>query len=167
MQFILGKKSVFWELRIYYDVHFFFVEKSFIFETCTKNDNFFCSLWNVFVDAACHSDNPDSAMIQAISELPLPNRDTLAYLIIHLQTVAENYTVNKMGKDNLSMILAPTVVGNSSSDPMAILQEKDSQMAVMSNLMSISSDYWLKFLEQKEQNVFGYLKSSTPEVNNR
>ena len=106
-------------------------------------------------------------MIQAISELPLPNRDTLAYLIIHLQTVAENYTANKMGKDNLSMILAPTVVGNSSNDPMAILQEKDSQMAVMSNLMSISSDYWLKFLEQKEQNVFGYLKSSTPEVNNR
>ena len=132
-----------------------------------KTITFFCSLWNVFVDAACHSDNPDSAMIQAISELPLPNRDTLAYLIIHLQTVAENYTVNKMGKDNLSMILAPTVVGNSSSDPMAILQEKDSQMAVMSNLMSISSDYWLKFLEQKEQNVFGYLKSSTPEVNNR
>ena len=79
-----------------------------------------------------------TAMIQDISELPLPNRDTLAYLIIHLQTVAENYTVNKMGKDNLSMILAPTVVGNSSSDPMAILQEKDSQMAVMSNLMSIS-----------------------------
>merc|ERR1719230_718000 len=41
------------------------------------------SLWQVFVDAACHSDNPDAAIIQAISELPLPNRDTLAYLMIH------------------------------------------------------------------------------------
>ena len=60
---------------------------------------FLCSLWNVFVDAACHSDNPDAAIIQAISELPLPNRDTLAYLMIHFQTVAENHTVNKMGKN--------------------------------------------------------------------
>ena len=119
------------------------------------------------MDAACHSDNSDAAIIQAISELPLPNRDTLAYLIIHFQTVADNYAINKMGKDNLSLILAPTIVGNSSSDPMAILIEKDSQMSVMSNLMAISSDYWLKFLEQKDQNVFGYLQSSTPEVNNR
>ena len=116
---------------------------------------------------SCHSDNSDAAIIQAISELPLPNRDTLAYLIIHFQTVADNYAINKMGKDNLSLILAPTIVGNSSSDPMAILIEKDSQMSVMSNLMAISSDYWLKFLEQKDQNVFGYLQSSTPEVNNR
>ena len=59
---------------------------------------FLFSLWNVFVDAACHSDNPDAAIIQAISELPLPNRDTLAYLMIHFQTVAENYSANKMGK---------------------------------------------------------------------
>ena len=59
---------------------------------------FLFSLWNVFVDAACHSDNPDAAIIQAISELPLPNRDTLAYLMIHFQTVAENYSTNKMGK---------------------------------------------------------------------
>ena len=63
------------------------------------------SLWNVFVDAACHSDNPDAAIIQAISELPLPNRDTLAYLMIHFQTVAENYSVNKMGKIFFFLIL--------------------------------------------------------------
>ena len=62
----------------------------------------------------------------------------------------------------------PYIVGNSCNDPMAILIEKDSQMSVMSNLMAISSDYWSKFMEQKEQNVFGYLQSSTPEVvNNR
>jgi len=127
------------------------------------------SLWNVFVDAACHSDNPDAAIIQAISELPLPNRDTLAYLMIHFQTVAENYSTNKMGKDNVSLVLAPTIVGNSSSDPMAQLYEKDSQMKVMTTLMAISSDFWIKFLEQNEQNIFGYMHHNkvTPEVSNR
>ena len=33
---------------------------------------------------------------QAISELPQPNRDTLAYLMIHLQTIAANYKINKV-----------------------------------------------------------------------
>ena len=33
---------------------------------------------------------------QAVSELPQPNRDTLAYLMIHLQAIAENYKVNKV-----------------------------------------------------------------------
>ena len=33
---------------------------------------------------------------QAVSELPQPNRDTIAYLMIHLQAIAENYKVNKV-----------------------------------------------------------------------
>ena len=41
---------------------------------------------------------------QAISELPRPNRDTLAYLIIHLQAVAYNSAINKMDADNLSVV---------------------------------------------------------------
>ena len=75
-----------------------------------------------------------------------------------------------LGKDNVSLVLAPTIVGNSSSDPMAQLYEKDSQMKVMTTLMAISSDFWMKFLEQNEQNVFGYMQHHnkvTPEVSNR
>ena len=56
-------------------------------------------------------------------------------------------------------------LGYSSSDPMAILSEADVQKAVMKNLLAISSDYWLRFLEPKDQNVFNYLKTSnTPET---
>ncbi len=47
---------------------------------------------------------------------------------------------------------------------MAILSEADVQKAVMKNLLAISSDYWLRFLEPKDQNVFNYLKSNTPET---
>lgn len=45
------------------------------------------SLWQDFVKAAENSDSEDAraAMYQAISELPQPNRDTLAFLIMHLQ----------------------------------------------------------------------------------
>jgi len=124
------------------------------------------SLWQVFVDAATNPDTTDAeaAMYQAVSELPLPNRDTLAYLILHLQTIADNSIFNKMDKDNLAVIMGPTILGYSSSDPMAILSEADVQKAVMKNLLAISSDYWLRFLEPKDQNVFNYLKSNTPET---
>ena len=50
-------------------------------------------------------------MYQAVSELPLPNRDTLAYLIVHLQTIADNSIFNKMDKDNLAVIMGPTILG--------------------------------------------------------
>lgn len=45
------------------------------------------TLWQDFVNAALTSDPDDAkaAMIQAISQLPQPNRDTLAFLILHLQ----------------------------------------------------------------------------------
>lgn len=119
------------------------------------------------MDAACNPDSTDveAAMYQAISELPMPNRDTLAYLIIHFQTVADNSAVNKMGKDNLAMIMGPTILGYSSSDPMAVLSEAEYQKAVIKSLLAIPSDYWLRFLDQKEQNLFGFLKV-TPEVSN-
>ena len=45
------------------------------------------SQWQDFTKAAEHQD-PDmgrALMIQAISQLPQPNRDTLAFLIMHLQ----------------------------------------------------------------------------------
>merc|ERR1719319_1303619 len=48
------------------------------------------SMWQVFVDAAGNPDSTDgdSAIYQAISELPQPNRDTLAFLCLHPQKVS-------------------------------------------------------------------------------
>jgi len=127
------------------------------------------SLWQVFVDAATET-GPDTieqeaAVYQAISELPLPNRDTLAYLILHLQNVAENKSKNQMNVDNLAVVWAPTIVGYSSNDPVEILAGPRNQQQVMKVLLKISSDYWNRLLEPKDSNLFNYLKpSSTPET---
>jgi len=113
------------------------------------------SLWQVFVDAANNPDTTDSetAMYQAISELPQPNRDTLAYLIVHLQSVAANYKENKMNVDNLATVMGPTILGNSSSDPMAIISEASVQKAVVRALLSISQDYWSHFLAVEDDKL--------------
>jgi len=113
------------------------------------------SLWQVFVDAANNPDTTDSetAMYQAISELPQPNRDTLSYLVVHLQAVASNSKTNKMNVDNLAMVMGPTLVGNSSNDPMAIMAEAGLQKGVVRALMAISGDYWSQFLAVEDDKL--------------
>ena len=54
-----------------------------------------------------------SLSFQAVSELPRPNRDSLAYLILHLQRVADSGEC-KMSAENLSTVMGPTIVGYSS-----------------------------------------------------
>ena len=112
--------------------------------------------------AACD----DAAMYQAISELPPPNRDTLAFIILHLLMVAANDDKNKMDMNNLAKVMGPTIVGYSSNDPVAIISESEYQLRVMLALLKLSEDgsYWKNLLTPKESNVFAYLKSSTPET---
>ncbi len=45
------------------------------------------ALWNDFINAAQLEDEDDahSALYQAVSQLPQPNRDTLAFMVLHLQ----------------------------------------------------------------------------------
>ncbi len=103
---------------------------------------FFFSSWEVFVEAASTEDETEreAAMYQAISGLALPNRDTLAYIILHLKCVADHKDKNKMDMDNLSKVMGPTIVGYSSSDPTAILSEAEDQRQVMQTLLNISDE---------------------------
>lgn len=107
------------------------------------------TLWQDFVKAALTSDPDDAraSMIQAISELPQPNRDTLAFLILHLQRVAVCPDC-KMPASNLAKIFGPTIVGYSTSDPepIAMLNETKQQAMVVEHLTSIPSDYWVNFV---------------------
>lgn len=100
------------------------------------------SLWSDFVRAATITDqqDADAAMYQAISELPQPNRDTLAFLILHLQRVSSTPEC-KMPISNLAKVFGPTLVGYSCQNPSAtsMLTENKSQIAVRQKIAIILS----------------------------
>ncbi|XP_076065683.1 rac GTPase-activating protein 1-like isoform X2 [Oratosquilla oratoria] len=121
------------------------------------------TLWKVFVQAAEIPVCEDSlaAMYQAITDLPRPNRDTLAWLIVHLQKVSECPDC-KMPVSNLAKVFGPTVVGYSCQepDPSTMLCETRKQQMVMEKLLEITNDYWNPFLNPSVTSVLG-----TPELN--
>jgi len=111
------------------------------------------SMWSMFTQAAANPDMTDgeSDLFQAISELPQPNRDTLAFMVLHLQKIADSRET-KMNVSNLSKILGPTIVGYSTADPQPeeIMKEVGAQAATMEKLMNIDSDYWNTFLSGED-----------------
>uniref|UniRef100_A0A672MC09 Rac GTPase-activating protein 1 n=1 Tax=Sinocyclocheilus grahami TaxID=75366 RepID=A0A672MC09_SINGR len=102
-----------------------------------------------FMDAAELSDEDNSValMYQNISDLPQPNRDTLAFLIIHLQRVAQSKDT-KMDITNLARVFGPTIVGHTvpDPDPMTILQDTKRQPKVVERLLGLPVEYWSQFM---------------------
>nr|XP_045583871.1 rac GTPase-activating protein 1-like [Procambarus clarkii] len=114
-------------------------------------------LWKDFTGAAEKSETQDSAaaLYQAISELPQPNRDTLSWIITHLQRVAECPEC-KMPISNLAKVFGPTLVGYSvpEPDPSTMVLETRQQQLVMEKLLEISSDYWNTFINVTDENIY-------------
>lgn len=110
--------------------------------------------WKDFVQAVKVTDPQDTfpALYQAISELPRPNRDTLAYTILHLQKVAESPEC-KMPIENISKVFGPTIIGYSAEDlnPRQLIEETRHLVNVMERLMNIPSDYWSQFVNCSRQ----------------
>ncbi|KAL2103654.1 hypothetical protein ACEWY4_000522 [Coilia grayii] len=102
-----------------------------------------------FMDVAEVSDEDNSIalMYQTISDLPQPNRDTLAFLVIHLQRVAQS-TATKMNVTNLARVFGPTIVGHAipDPDPMTILQDTKRQPKVVERLLALPTEYWSQFM---------------------
>ncbi|XP_030274563.1 rac GTPase-activating protein 1-like [Sparus aurata] len=101
-----------------------------------------------FMEAAEIQDDGNSlAMLyQNISELPQPNRDTLACLMIHLQKVSQSVET-KMDVNNLARVFGPTLVGHAvpDPDPMTILHDTNRQPRIVERLLSIPARYWGQF----------------------
>ncbi|XP_072388935.1 rac GTPase-activating protein 1-like [Diabrotica undecimpunctata] len=107
------------------------------------------TLWNDFVTAVKAKDSNDimPALYETIAKLPQPNRDTLAFLILHLQQVAQRPEC-KMPKDNLSKVFGPNIVGYSSSnpEPNKLIEETKYIIKVMTYIMNIPPDFWKNFI---------------------
>ncbi|KAF7653892.1 hypothetical protein LDENG_00077190 [Lucifuga dentata] len=116
------------------------------------------SLNRAFMNAAEVSDDDNSIalMYQTISDLPQPNRDTLAFLVLHLQRVADSVDT-QMDKGNLARVFGPTIVGHAvpNPEPMTILQDTKRQPKVVERLLSLPLDYWSQFVmaENKQPNM--------------
>ncbi|XP_068145514.1 rac GTPase-activating protein 1 [Drosophila tropicalis] len=110
------------------------------------------SQWKDFANAVQQPDPKMSteALYKAIDELPQPNRDTLAFLALHLQRIAQCPVV-LMPIDNISLIFGPTIVGYSTPDPdqHAIYTEVFTQKQVMKTLLEVSNLHWEKYLSME------------------
>uniref|UniRef100_A0A8C5FYB2 Rac GTPase activating protein 1 n=1 Tax=Gouania willdenowi TaxID=441366 RepID=A0A8C5FYB2_GOUWI len=97
-------------------------------------------LTQAFMDAAEVSDeeNSFSLLYQSISDLPKANRDTLAFLVLHLQRVAESLET-RMDIHNLALVFGPTIVGHAVPNPdlMTIMWDTNRQIKVMEHLLTM------------------------------
>ncbi|CAH0715793.1 unnamed protein product, partial [Brenthis ino] len=104
------------------------------------------ALWADFL-AAPRRDRADAAAaaVHAVSQLPPPNRDTLAFLVLHLQKVAESPEC-EMGIDNLAKVFAPTVVGYGMMTQPSEMYTATAQMfSVMQLLLRLPGEYWAQW----------------------
>lgn len=106
-------------------------------------------LWPEFVKAVTEKKNTiDTALYEAISKLPSANRDTLAFLIKHLQLVGHTPAC-RMPIQNLAKVFGPTIVGFSHPEPEAkdILHETKLQSMVMEQLLTLPANYWNNYFQ--------------------
>ncbi|XP_042148319.1 rac GTPase-activating protein 1 isoform X1 [Ixodes scapularis] len=120
------------------------------------------SVWRQFVKAAeMEPGNRVWATWQAVTQLPQPNRDTLAALVLHLQAVAESPEA-KMPITNLARVFGPTVVGFSVQDIDLVPNihlETEKQAQVMESILNVPAEYWKTYMDVESDDDLG-----TPEL---
>lgn len=105
-----------------------------------------------FMEAAEIEDEGGTVRIYAaLSELPLANKDTLAYIMLHLHKVMLSAECH-MDHSNLCRIFGPTLIGHGMAEPSptTIMRDTAFQHKVMSRLFLIPVDYWKRVLSQTE-----------------
>ncbi|NXQ24310.1 RGAP1 protein, partial [Alaudala cheleensis] len=96
----------------------------------------------------------DTALRHVVSKLPPANRDTLAFLMLHLLKVSHSPDC-KMDVLNLSRVFGPTLVGHSSANPtpLAIMEDTPRQCKVVARLLSLPPSFWRGFVETEQENL--------------
>jgi Rac GTPase-activating protein 1 len=118
-----------------------------------------CIAWRDFVEAVNISDEEDrkQRIKEAILNLPNANRDTLAFLMLHLRRIADNPD-NKMNVLAISRIFGPTVLGYSMRDPphMQIFEENKKQHQVVEYLVNLDDEFWQSILDLGSANHLNF-----------
>ncbi|XP_070783274.1 rac GTPase-activating protein 1 [Enoplosus armatus] len=106
-------------------------------------------LHRTFMEASelADEDNSSAVMYQAIAELPKPNRDTLAFLMLHLHKVMKSPKC-QMDQNNLARVFGPTIVGHGMSEPSptTIMRDTNTQPKVICHMLSLPEAYWRRVL---------------------
>ncbi|KAL3100988.1 hypothetical protein niasHS_001448 [Heterodera schachtii] len=113
------------------------------------------SSYREFLKAAIEGD--EAQLKTFIEELPMPHRDTLAFLCAHWQRVAMHSNENQMPLTNLAKVLGPTVVGTNSrlltvqdkhqQQGTAYMTEATNQIQIMQALLSLDHAYWTEMYD--------------------
>lgn len=98
-----------------------------------------------FMEVAEMADEDKSTemLLQTIKELPQSNKDTLAFLVLHLQRVMLS-PLCQMDQNNLARVFGPTIIGHGMLEPspMTIMRDTNTQPKVVARLLSFPSDFW-------------------------
>ncbi|CAM4828797.1 unnamed protein product, partial [Rotaria magnacalcarata] len=156
---ILKSRTGLFDLSHYNDIHLICgVVKDFL--RSLSESLLTDALWKSFASAV--DEEFDSIKHQKfdslIHQLPKPNRDTLAFIILHLQRVSTS-TICRMPILNLSRTMGPAVIGYSSKHVSGIdlVGETYKQTKLLEFFLQMPSNYWSKFLEINNSNM-----STTP-----
>ncbi|XP_050923731.1 rac GTPase-activating protein 1 [Lates calcarifer] len=113
-------------------------------------------LHRTFMEASelTDEDNSSAIMYQAISELPKANRDTLAFLMLHLHKVMKSPQC-QMDQNNLARVFGPTIVGHGMPEPSptTIMRDTNTQPKVISRLLCLPEDYWRRVLSAQTDQI--------------
>ncbi|XP_043288292.1 rac GTPase-activating protein 1-like [Venturia canescens] len=93
---------------------------------------------------------PNEALKEAVSKLPQANRDTLAFVMIHLQRVSESPAC-KMSKRALAIEFASVLVTKEAN--------LRSQIAIVESLLKMPRYYWLQLISYEQ---LGSRSTSSP-----
>ncbi|CAF0967587.1 unnamed protein product [Didymodactylos carnosus] len=98
-----------------------------------------------------------------ILQLPKPNRDTLAFMILHLQRVAATPQC-RMPILNLTRTMGPCIIGYSSKhvNGIDVVGETYKQTKILEFFLKMSSDYWAKFVDESATTTNEHEQPLTP-----
>ncbi|XP_060884906.1 rac GTPase-activating protein 1 isoform X2 [Labrus mixtus] len=106
-------------------------------------------LHRTFMEAAevTNEEKSIAVMYQALAKLPKANRDTLAFLMLHLHKVMRSPPC-QMDQNNLARVFGPTMVGHGMSEPSptTIMRDTNTQPKVICRLLSLPEAYWRRVL---------------------